>query len=199
LGRCAEDSYRKQVSIDNENAMLDILDTAGQEEFSSMQDQWMRDGKGFLLVYNITSKCVGPPRPPARAHAGADDVLWRVSVVVPCCCCVPRSLIGRLRRRSTFDEVKNLYQKIQRTKDCDKVRERGAVGRRPAKCNTCLLPVPSLQVPTVLVGNKCDLASERQVSYELGKQFADSLGCPFFETSAKTKVCRRSVMVLTRF
>ena len=31
--------------------MLDILDTAGQEEFSSMQDQWMREGKGFILVY----------------------------------------------------------------------------------------------------------------------------------------------------
>jgi GTPase KRas protein len=51
-----EDSYRKQVMIDNETALLDILDTAGQEEFSSMQDQWMRDGKGFLLVYNITSR-----------------------------------------------------------------------------------------------------------------------------------------------
>lgn len=51
-----EDSYRKQVMIDNEMALLDILDTAGQDEFSSMQDQWMRDGKGFLLVYNITDK-----------------------------------------------------------------------------------------------------------------------------------------------
>jgi len=51
-----EDSYRKQVMIDDESALLDILDTAGQEEFSSMQDQWMRDGKGFLLVYNITSR-----------------------------------------------------------------------------------------------------------------------------------------------
>ena len=29
---------------------------AGQEEFSSMQDQWMREGKGFLLVYTIISK-----------------------------------------------------------------------------------------------------------------------------------------------
>ena len=36
--------------------MLNILDTAGLEEFSSMQDQWMQDGKGFLLVYNITSR-----------------------------------------------------------------------------------------------------------------------------------------------
>lgn len=51
-----EDSYRKQVMIDDETALLDILDTAGQEEFSSMQDQWMRDGRGFLLVYNITSR-----------------------------------------------------------------------------------------------------------------------------------------------
>merc|ERR1712244_208928 len=49
-----EDSYRKQVMIDDETALLDILDTAGQEEFSSMQDQWMRDGQGFLLVYSIT-------------------------------------------------------------------------------------------------------------------------------------------------
>jgi GTPase KRas protein len=50
-----EDSYRKQVTIDDQAALLDILDTAGQEEFSSMQDQWMRDGRGFLIVYNITS------------------------------------------------------------------------------------------------------------------------------------------------
>jgi len=51
-----EDSYRKQVQIDGKPALLDILDTAGQEEFSSMQDQWMRDGKGFLLVYSIVSR-----------------------------------------------------------------------------------------------------------------------------------------------
>lgn len=51
-----EDSYRKQVTIDDGPALLDILDTAGQEEFSSMQDQWMRDGQGFLLVYNIIAR-----------------------------------------------------------------------------------------------------------------------------------------------
>jgi len=51
-----EDSYRKSAVIDNQNAMMDILDTAGQEEFSSMQDQWMREGKGFLLVYTVTNK-----------------------------------------------------------------------------------------------------------------------------------------------
>jgi GTPase KRas protein len=34
-----EDSYRKQTTIDNSPALLDILDTAGQEEYTSMQDQ----------------------------------------------------------------------------------------------------------------------------------------------------------------
>jgi len=48
-----EDSYRKQVDIDQKAALLDILDTAGQEEFATMQDQWMREGKGFLLVFNV--------------------------------------------------------------------------------------------------------------------------------------------------
>ena len=49
-----EDSYRKQCYIDNKIALLDILDTAGQEEYGSMQDHWMRVGKGFLLIYDIT-------------------------------------------------------------------------------------------------------------------------------------------------
>lgn len=29
----SEDSYRKQVNIDGETCILDILDTAGQEEY----------------------------------------------------------------------------------------------------------------------------------------------------------------------
>jgi len=51
-----EDSYRKTLSLDEQPCVLEILDTAGQEEFSSMQDQWMREGKGFLLVYTITAQ-----------------------------------------------------------------------------------------------------------------------------------------------
>ncbi|KAL4502165.1 hypothetical protein ABPG72_000400 [Tetrahymena utriculariae] len=37
-----------------------------------------------------------------------------------------------------------------------------------------------------LVGNKCDLKHERQVSYQEGRQLAESLGMLFFEVSAKT-------------
>lgn len=37
-----EDSYQQQAIIDGEAALLDILDTAGQVEFTAMRDQYMR-------------------------------------------------------------------------------------------------------------------------------------------------------------
>jgi Ras-related protein Rab-1A len=43
----------------------------------------------------------------------------------------------------------------------------------------------SENVNKLLVGNKSDLASKRAVTYEQGKEFADSLGIEFVETSAK--------------
>ncbi|VDQ12362.1 unnamed protein product [Trichobilharzia regenti] len=50
-----EDSYRKQVVIDGEICLLDILDTAGQEEYSAMRDQYMRTGEGFLCVFAVNN------------------------------------------------------------------------------------------------------------------------------------------------
>ena len=41
-------------------------------------------------------------------------------------------------------------------------------------------------VNKLLVGNKSDLTAKRVVSTEQGKEFADSLGIEFLETSAKT-------------
>jgi len=51
-----EDSYTKQCLIDDRVAKLDILDTAGQEEFSAMREQYMRSGEGFLLVFSLTDR-----------------------------------------------------------------------------------------------------------------------------------------------
>lgn len=51
-----EDSYMKQCIIDDAVARLDILDTAGQEEFSAMREQYMRSGEGFLLVFSVTDR-----------------------------------------------------------------------------------------------------------------------------------------------
>ncbi|XP_038639292.1 ras-related protein R-Ras2-like [Scyliorhinus canicula] len=51
-----EDSYTKQCVIDDRTARLDILDTAGQEEFGAMREQYMRSGEGFLLVFAINDR-----------------------------------------------------------------------------------------------------------------------------------------------
>jgi GTPase SAR1 family protein len=90
------DSYRKQCVIDEEVALLDVLDTAGQEEYSAMREQYMRTGEGFLLVYSIVN-------------------------------------------RQSFEEIMTFQQQILRVKDKD-------------------------YFPIIVVGNKCDLESDRQVS-----------------------------------
>eukprot|EP01129_Flabellula_baltica_P005043 TRINITY_DN17_c0_g2_i1.p1 TRINITY_DN17_c0_g2~~TRINITY_DN17_c0_g2_i1.p1 ORF type:complete len:199 (+),score=47.20 TRINITY_DN17_c0_g2_i1:39-599(+) len=115
-----EDSYRKQVVVDDETCLLDILDTAGQEEYSAMRDQYMRTGQGFILTYAITS-------------------------------------------RSSFDEINTFKEQITRVKDKD-------------------------NVPMVLVGNKCDLAEERQVPTTEAQDMAKAWGIPCFETSAKARI-----------
>ncbi|KAI7557306.1 Ras-like, partial [Hortaea werneckii] len=113
-------SYRKQCVIDDEVALLDVLDTAGQEEYSAMREQYMRTGEGFLLVYSMTS-------------------------------------------RQSFEEIITFQQQILRVKDRD-------------------------YFPIIVVGNKCDLESEREVSTEEGKELARSFGCKFIETSAKSRI-----------
>ncbi|KAF2148922.1 ras-domain-containing protein [Myriangium duriaei CBS 260.36] len=113
-----EDSYRKQYVIDDEAALLDVFDTAGQEEYIAMREDFIRPGEGFLLVYSITSKY-------------------------------------------SFEEIKSFQQRILRVKEKD-------------------------YFPIIVVGNKCDLEGEREVSTEEGKQLARQFGCPFIETSAKS-------------
>ena len=103
MGESVADSYRKQCVIDDEVALLDVLDTAGQEEYSAMREQYMRTGEGFLLVYSISS-------------------------------------------RQSFEEIMTFQQQILRVKDKD-------------------------YFPIIVVGNKCDLESERQVAKQ-GEQLA---------------------------
>ncbi|KAK3310748.1 small GTPase superfamily, partial [Chaetomium strumarium] len=51
-----EDSYRTQKSVDGRQVVLEILDTAGTEQFVAMRDLYMKTGHGFLLVFSICSK-----------------------------------------------------------------------------------------------------------------------------------------------
>jgi len=51
-----EDSYRKNVEVDGVQYLLEILDTAGTEQFTAMRDLYMKDGQGFVLVYSIIAQ-----------------------------------------------------------------------------------------------------------------------------------------------
>ena len=114
-----EDSYRKQVVIDEKPCLIEILDTAGQEEFTALRDQWIRDSEGFLIIYSITS-------------------------------------------RSSFEHVNSIMDSIRRAKE----EENNVV---------------------VVVGNKCDLESKREVAFAEGQRAADMIQAMFRETSAKTR------------
>jgi GTPase KRas protein len=50
-----EDLYRKQVLMDdNWSYYVDVLDMAGQEEYTALRKQDIRDGEGSIIVYSQT-------------------------------------------------------------------------------------------------------------------------------------------------
>ena len=118
-----EDSFKKTVTVDGETCNLEVTDTAGQEDYSSLQDGWIRDGNAFLLVYNITDL-------------------------------------------QSYEDLHKVREKIIRIKE----------------------QTSAVEIPIVLVGNKCDLETSREVAYDTGKSLADLWGCTFYETSAKLKI-----------
>ncbi|KAK3627800.1 RAS2 protein [Elasticomyces elasticus] len=136
-----EDSYRKQVQIDGQSCMLEVLDTAGQEEYTALRDQWIRDGEGFVLVYSISS-------------------------------------------RSSFTRIQKFHHQIQR------VKESAAAGSPtyPGSPLSQTMGLASGPAPVMLVGNKCDRVTEREVSTQEGSALAKQLNCDFVEASAKNCV-----------
>ena len=94
-----------------------ILDTAGEDDFQGMIDEWIKVADGFLLVYAINDK-------------------------------------------ESFEALKSKVNKIKKN-DKDKA-------------------------PVVVVGNKCDLESKREVDKQIAENYAKSIGAKYYETSALT-------------
>lgn len=117
--------------------MLEVLDTAGQEEYTALRDQWIRDGEGFVLVYSITS-------------------------------------------RASFSRIRKFHSQIQRVKDAS------STSSPTASYLSSPVPAPiAREAPVMLVGNKSDRVTEREVSTQEGSALAKEMGCDFVEASAK--------------
>ena len=51
-----EDQYKIVSKIEGYQCQIEILDTAGQDDYQSMLDTWISFGEGFVLVYSIDQK-----------------------------------------------------------------------------------------------------------------------------------------------
>jgi small GTP-binding protein len=51
-----EDAYRKTTRVDDQTVTIEILDTAGQEDFSTLRAQWMMDKEGYIFVYSLVDR-----------------------------------------------------------------------------------------------------------------------------------------------
>lgn len=68
---------------------------------------------------------------------------------------------------------------------------------RKVKDLCCTITIFFLQVPMILVGNKCDLEDERVVGKEQGQNLARQWNCcAFLESSAKSKINVNEVSVV---
>jgi len=51
-----EDNYRHQVEVDGRSYILEILDTAGTEQFAQLRNLYVKNGMGFILVFSLASQ-----------------------------------------------------------------------------------------------------------------------------------------------
>lgn len=51
-----EEMYKKQVVVGKVPCMLTIIDTAGQEEYASLRDQYWSPGEGFIMVFSLADE-----------------------------------------------------------------------------------------------------------------------------------------------
>ncbi|KAL1413190.1 RAS2 protein [Vanrija albida] len=136
-----EDCYRKQWVVDEQPCLLEVLDTAGQEEYTALRDQWIRDGEGFLVVYSVTTK-------------------------------------------STWSRVEKIVDRVMLVKNENSHAAADSPGYSPGQ-RRATSAAQRMKTPIVIVGNKRDMTNNREVTPEEGRALAQSLGCDFYETSAR--------------
>ncbi|KAA1467399.1 hypothetical protein DENSPDRAFT_832436 [Dentipellis sp. KUC8613] len=51
-----EEEYRRTIEVDGESYLLEVLDTAGAEQFTALNEMYIKSGRGFILVFSLTQE-----------------------------------------------------------------------------------------------------------------------------------------------
>ncbi|KAH7912303.1 small GTPase superfamily [Hygrophoropsis aurantiaca] len=51
-----EEAYRRVIEADGVTASLEVLDTAGAEQFTGLNEIYIKSGGGFVLVFSLTQE-----------------------------------------------------------------------------------------------------------------------------------------------
>ena len=89
-------------------------------------------------------------------------------------------LVYSISSRSSFARIQRFHQQIQRVKESAGAGSPTYPGSPLSQTMGSFGPAP-----VMLVGNKCDRVTEREVSTQEGSALAKQLGCDFVEASAK--------------
>ena len=112
-----EDRHTFNYLVNEKQRKIDILDTAGEDDYQNMMDVWIEFGECFILMFSLTSL-------------------------------------------ETFQALEQIHQRIVKIKNKN--------------------------IPIILVGNKGDLESQREIETEMAANKAYQWGIDYIETSAKT-------------
>jgi len=51
-----EEEYSRELEVDGELTKLEVLDTAGAEQFTAFNEVYIKSGMGFILVFSLTQE-----------------------------------------------------------------------------------------------------------------------------------------------
>ena len=163
-----EDYYTCNIDIDGSEITLDILDTAGMDQFPHFQHYWITHSNQFLLVYDIQSE---------RSFKHAMEIYKKIRRTKESIH-TPVVLVGN--KADLYDDMYDI-DRMRLSDDKYSMLVFGYVNRFETEYN--------INVP-VEIKNICgcyiDKDTSIEVTYKQGEQLAESWGVPFFETSAKT-------------
>ncbi|EGD92805.1 Ras small monomeric GTPase [Trichophyton tonsurans CBS 112818] len=159
-----EDSYRKVLTVDGRPCLLEILDTAGTEQFNTPQTAPAKPAT--LLTTPTPPPLLFKPKPQLLDYFncnGSNSQRSSVSRELYMKQGEGFLLVFSITSMSSLNELQELREQIIRIKDDEKV-------------------------PIVIVGNKSDLEEDRAVSrsraFALSQQWGNA---PYYETSARRR------------